>query len=196
MTFDRRIGDENAGITERYEGCEAPYDPPMSNSQSSIRLPPDRGDASTTEDTQEAQGASTEPLLVLVVDDNADARAMYCEALAQMGYSTCAACDGQRGVDNALRFQPDAILMDVSMPILDGIEATRRIKADPRTRDCIVVLVTAHGAAVLEEARAAGGDACLAKPFNPFALERIFRALATAKSPSEPPPPPEPLLPH
>lgn len=161
----------------------------MAQSEPSIRLPRNLGDTPTESDREGTEGPATEPLLVLVVDDDADARAMYRESLAQMGYRTCAASNGQRGVDLALLLRPDAIVMDVSMPVLDGIEATRRIKADARTRDCLVVLATAHGGAILELARAAGGDACLAKPFNPFVLERIFEALATAKRPSEPPPP-------
>jgi CheY-like chemotaxis protein len=69
--------------------------------------------------------------------------------------------------------------MDLAMPGLDGIEATRRIKADPRTHDCSVIVVTAQGAWMFDEAREAGCDAFFCKPFNAFALDRVLWLLNT-----------------
>jgi two-component system cell cycle response regulator DivK len=118
-------------------------------------------------------------LLVLVVEDDEDMRFLYMGALAGMGYRTAGETDGARGVEAALRLLPDAILMDVSMPVLGGIEATRRLKEDPRTSGCLVILMTGHGMKKFEEARAAGCDAFFCKPFDPDALHEVIRTLAS-----------------
>ncbi len=114
--------------------------------------------------------------LVLVVEDDEDAAAMYTASLEQMGYRTARESSGERGLDAALLLRPFAILMDVAMPGIGGIEATRLIKADPRTGATFVIVVTAHGAKMFGAARDAGCDAYFCKPFNPFALDRILRA--------------------
>jgi CheY-like chemotaxis protein len=116
--------------------------------------------------------------LVLVVEDDADSRAIFTQSLTHLGYRVCAARNGEQGVEMARRRRPSAILMDVSMPGIGGIEATRRIKADPRTRGCFVLVVTAHGATMFDEARSAGCDAYFCKPFNAFALDRVLRSLS------------------
>ena len=121
--------------------------------------------------------ASTENALVLVVEDDEDTRFLYMSALARMGYRTAGECDGERGVEAALRLQPDAVLMDVGLPVLNGIDATRRIKEDPRTSACLVIVMTGHGKTKFEEARAAGCDAFFCKPFDPEALDEILRTL-------------------
>ncbi len=84
-------------------------------------------------------------LLVLVVDDDEDTRSLYMDALSAMGYRTAGEPDGARGVEAALRLRPDAVLMDVSMPVLNGIDATRQLKEDPRTSGSLVILMTGHG---------------------------------------------------
>jgi two-component system, cell cycle response regulator DivK len=114
--------------------------------------------------------ASAKNALVLVVDDDEDTRFLYMTALPRMGYRTAGECDGERGAEAALRLQPDAVLMDVGLPVLNGIEATRRIKDDPRTSTCLVIVMTGHGKIKFEEARAAGCDAFFCKPFEPDAL--------------------------
>jgi DNA-binding response OmpR family regulator len=76
--------------------------------------------------------------------------------------------------------------MDLAMPGMDGIEATRRIKVDPRTRDCLVIVVTAHGASMFDAARQAGCDAYFSKPFNALGLDRVLRLLESPPS-SRPP---------
>lgn len=124
--------------------------------------------------------------LVLVVDDEADARDMYAICLEQLGYRTAQAMNGEEAVVAALRNPPDAILMDMSMPGMGGIEAMRRIKSDPRMGRCHIIMITAHGDSVFEEARAAGCDAYFCKPFNIFALDSVLRLLAPGAALPEP----------
>ena len=128
------------------------------------------------------QTASARRPRVLVVDDDPDARNNYSASLAHLGYQAAAEICGEQGVEAALRTAPDAILMDVAMPGIGGIEATRRIKADARTRRCLVIAVTAHGTSMFSEARNAGCDAYFCKPFNAFALDKILGVLATSQA--------------
>jgi CheY-like chemotaxis protein len=114
--------------------------------------------------------------LVLVVDDDPDARALWSECLSHLGYRTATESNGADGLRTALHRHPSAILMDLAMPRMDGLEATRRIKDSSCARDCLVIVVTAHGPAMFSEARAAGCDACFCKPFDAFLLDGILRA--------------------
>jgi CheY-like chemotaxis protein len=110
------------------------------------------------------------------VEDDEDTRFLYAEALVHLGFRTAGERDAERGIEAAIRLRPDAILMDVAMPGVGGIEATRRLKADPRTRDCLVVVVTGGGLTKFDEARAAGCDAFFSKPFDPSAVAHVLRA--------------------
>jgi len=106
--------------------------------------------------------------LVLVVDDYADAREMYAESLLVLGYRVTEAVNGREAVDKALALKPDVILMDLSLPGMDGWEATRQLKADARTHHIPVVALTGHTSAhAAAEARAAGCDRLLIKPALP-----------------------------
>ncbi len=80
--------------------------------------------------------------LVLVVDDFADAREMYGEYLKFCGFRVAEAQNGVEAIDKAKRLKPDLILMDLSMPVVDGWEATRRLKADASTKGIPVVALT------------------------------------------------------
>lgn len=112
---------------------------------------------------------------ILVVDDFDDNRAMYAEFLAYSGFVVDEAADGAEAVEQARRFLPDAVVMDLALPVMDGWEATRRIKADPNTRHIPVVAVTGHALAGHSRvAREAGCDAFLAKPCLP---ERLLETL-------------------
>ena len=113
--------------------------------------------------------------LVLVIDDDPDARILWTTCLVHLGYRTATESNAEDGVRAALRHRPLAILMDLGMPDLEGLEATRRIKALAQTHDCLVIVVTGRGADFLEQARAAGCDAYFSKPFNAFLMEAILR---------------------
>ncbi|AGC41861.1 response regulator [Myxococcus stipitatus DSM 14675] len=113
---------------------------------------------------------------VLVVDDFDDAREMYAEYLEFVGFDVVTARDGLEAVQKAQEGTPDIILMDLSLPILDGWEATRRIKQDSRTRDIPVMALTGHVlAGNAENAKEAGADEFVAKPCLPQDLESKIR---------------------
>jgi two-component system cell cycle response regulator DivK len=117
-------------------------------------------------------------LLVLVVDDNADNRDMCEQYLRFAGCRVETASDGNEGVVKAGALRPDAIVMDLGMPRLDGWEATRRLKADPATRDIPIIVVSAH--AYRDDrvrATAAGADTYLVKPLSPQELLRAIRLM-------------------
>jgi two-component system cell cycle response regulator DivK len=121
--------------------------------------------------------ARGEPLL-LVVDDMPDVRDVLSEYLEHHSYRVATAEDGLEALDKAFELCPDLILMDLSMPKLDGWEATRRLKRDPRTRHIPVIAFTGHVLkAYLEQAREAGCDAVMTKPMQPRELEAAVRKL-------------------
>jgi CheY-like chemotaxis protein len=109
--------------------------------------------------------------LVLVVDDYQDAREMYSEYLEFSGFRVAEARNGIEALEKAFELLPDLILMDLSLPGMDGWEATRRLKADDRTKRIPVVALTGHALAGHSEgARQAGCDAFVTKPCLPDAL--------------------------
>jgi two-component system cell cycle response regulator DivK len=104
---------------------------------------------------------------ILLVEDNEMNRDMLSRRLKRKGFEVVIAIDGQAGVDMASSTRPDIILMDLSLPVIDGWEATRRVKADPATQGIPVIALTAHAMAGDEEkARAAGCDDYDTKPIN------------------------------
>jgi CheY-like chemotaxis protein len=117
---------------------------------------------------------------VLVVDDYPDAREMYGEYLEYSGYDVIQAANGMEALQRAVDDQPDIILMDLSLPVMDGWEATRRLKADARTAGIPVVALTGHAlAGISEGAKQAGCDAFVTKPCLPEDLvHEIKRVLA------------------
>ena len=120
---------------------------------------------------------------VLVVDDFDDAREMYAEYLEFVGYQVEVARNGVEAVEKAQGAPPDIILMDLSLPVMDGWEATRRLKQDQRTRNIPVMALSGHVlAGNAEQARQAGCDEFVAKPCLPQDLEdRIRRMLKPSK---------------
>lgn len=108
---------------------------------------------------------------VLLVEDNEDNRIIYATALRYAGYEVLEAITGTQGVQQARDGAPDLILMDISVPELDGWEATAILKADPLTRHIPIVAVTAHALPDdAERSRKAGCDGYLAKPISPSSL--------------------------
>jgi len=108
--------------------------------------------------------------LILLVDDVADARDMYSQYLTFHGFRVIEASDGEAGFQQAQEFLPDLILMDLGMPRVDGWEATRRLKADPRTEHIPVIALSGFGPDATARARAEGRakfDALFLKPCPP-----------------------------
>ncbi len=104
---------------------------------------------------------------ILLVEDNEMNRDMLSRRLERKAFEVVIAVDGQAGVNLATSESPDLILMDLSLPIMDGWEATRRIKADPATKSIPVIALTAHAMAGDEQkALEAGGDDYDTKPVN------------------------------
>lgn len=114
--------------------------------------------------------------LVLVVDDMADARDICAEYLTYRGYRVATAADGHEALAKAVELLPAVILMDLSLPGLDGWEVTRRLRRDERTRRLAIVALTAHAMpSTREEALDAGCDAVVTKPCLPRDLEAEVR---------------------
>jgi two-component system cell cycle response regulator DivK len=108
---------------------------------------------------------------VLLVEDNEDNRIIYSTVLRHLGYEVVEAQDGLRAIELARSVKPDIILMDISIPELDGWEATRILRQDPITKDIPIVALTAHALADdRERATALGFTSYLAKPVEPRAV--------------------------
>jgi CheY-like chemotaxis protein len=115
---------------------------------------------------------------VLLVDDYPDAREMYSEYLKFSGFDVVEAANGLEALQRALDHSPDIILMDLSLPVMDGWEATRRLKADPRTASIPVVALTGHALSGTNEgAVKAGCDAFVTKPCLPEDLVQEIRSV-------------------
>jgi len=109
---------------------------------------------------------------LLLVEDNEMNRDMLSRRLMRKGYEVVIAVDGAEGVAKATSESPDLILMDMSLPVMDGWEATRRLKADPATKRIPVIALTAHAMANDEQkAREAGCDEFDTKPVE---LDRLL----------------------
>ena len=121
---------------------------------------------------------------ILIVEDNEMNRDILKRRLARKGFETVDAADGRQGVAAARQLRPDLILMDMSLPALDGWEATRQIKAAPETRSIPVIALTAHAmAGDRERALEAGCDDYDTKPIEFAALLQKIEALLTATQP-------------
>jgi CheY-like chemotaxis protein len=120
---------------------------------------------------------------ILLVEDHEDNRIVYRTVLQHFGYTVLEAFDGEEGVRRAREELPDLILMDISIPLMDGWEATRLLKADPSTSRIPIIALTAHALAEdRAQAEAVGCDGYLAKPIEPRrVLEEVQRALACVR---------------
>ena len=126
-------------------------------------------------------GFSSHPPLVLIVDDNVDAREMYAIYLEHAGFRAAEASDGETAIEMARRDRPAVILMDATMPRLDGWEAARRLKGDVETQAIPLIMLTAH--AFDEHRRRAadvGANAFLAKPVLPDVLATEIKKVLAA----------------
>jgi CheY-like chemotaxis protein len=118
--------------------------------------------------------------LILIADDSADNRALYARALVLAGFQVSLAENGAECLERAFQLSPDLILMDLSLPKLDGLEATRRLKGSEQTRHIPVIALTAYGwHTVKEDAYRYGCDGFLVKPCPPDdLLSEIGRVLS------------------
>jgi two-component system cell cycle response regulator DivK len=108
---------------------------------------------------------------ILVVEDQQDNRQILRDLLTNAGFDMIEAENGEEAIASAQASRPDLILMDIQLPILDGYEATRRIKADPDLKSIPIIVVTSYALSGDEEkARLAGCDDYVAKPFSPRSL--------------------------
>jgi two-component system cell cycle response regulator DivK len=108
---------------------------------------------------------------ILVIEDTEDNRRIVRDLLESVGYELIEAADGAAGIAMAVEHRPDLILMDIQLPIMDGYEASRRIKSDPTLRHIPIIAVTSYALSGDEaKTRAAGCDGYVAKPFSPRQL--------------------------
>ena len=116
-----------------------------------------------------------------VVDDQDDLRGVLRDLFTSSGYIVIEAADGATGIAVAKSDRPSIILMDIQMPVIDGYEATRRIKADPNLTSIPIVAVSSFAMKGDEEkARAAGCDEYVTKPYSPIQLLRVIRGYLKA----------------
>jgi CheY-like chemotaxis protein len=131
-----------------------------------------------------------EPLAprILIVDDFEDNRAMYAQFLTFSGFRVAEAANGVEALEKATALMPDLIVMDLSLPVMDGWEATRRLKRDARTRQIPVLALTGYAlSAHSKEAKEAGCDAFVTKPCLPDQLvSEIQRLLESRPSKAAP----------
>jgi two-component system, cell cycle response regulator DivK len=117
---------------------------------------------------------------ILIVDDSIDNRDVYGMFLEHFGYTVLSACNGWEGVQQARTNHPDLILMDISMPVLDGFEATELLKLDAETQDIPVIAITAHDDfQSRSRALEIGFESYLTKPAQPRRiLQEVERCLS------------------
>ena len=113
---------------------------------------------------------------ILLVEDNEMNRDMLSRRLERKGYEVVIAVDGQKAIDLAASVKPDLILMDMSLPVVDGWEATRRLKADALTKQIPIIALTAH--AMPEDERRAREAGCNDYDTKPIELPRLLEKIA------------------
>jgi two-component system cell cycle response regulator DivK len=126
---------------------------------------------------------------ILVVEDTEDNRRIIRDLLSSVGYELIEAVDGAEGVALAQKEQPDLILMDIQLPVMDGYEATRQIRTVPELAKVPIIAVTSYALSGDEaKTRAAGCDGYVAKPFSPRQLLAKIREFLPEAPPPLPPP--------
>jgi CheY-like chemotaxis protein len=128
------------------------------------------------------KGEEGETPLILVVDDVADNRELYASYLEYEGYRVAMAADGHEALAKAIELHPDAVLMDLSLPGIDGWEVTRRLKQDEATKQILIIGLSGH-AFYAADAKLSGCDTFMAKPCLPATVaDEIRRSLVKSKT--------------
>ena len=113
---------------------------------------------------------------ILYVEDNEMNRKIVRDLLKRTKYNLVEAHDGEAGVVKALEIRPDLILMDIQLPKLSGLEATKRLRAEAATAQTPIITITSFALSGDEQkAKEAGATAYLAKPYSPFDLLKLIR---------------------
>ena len=124
---------------------------------------------------------------ILLVEDNEMNRDMLSRRLERKGYEVVIAVDGQKAIDLAASVKPDLILMDMSLPRVDGWEATRRLKADGQTKQIPIIALTAHAMPEDErKAREAGCNDYISKPMKQITVSELIRKYFSHKLTDKP----------
>jgi len=122
------------------------------------------------------------PKKILIVDDNQDSRELVVKILKTRGYQTIEAVDGEEALQKAITERPDLILMDRSLPKVDGYEVTRRLKSQEEFKDIPIVALTAHAMrGDREKALEAGCQGYISKPINVRELPELIRSYLRGK---------------
>jgi len=170
LTLVKRLVDLHSGRVE------AASEGPGRGSVFTVRFPlrPAPGDVV---DTAPVPGSARVRRRVLIVEDNDDARAMLRHLLEQIGHEVHEAADGLTGLDRTLALEPDAAVIDIGLPGIDGYEVARRVRAAGRT-GVLLIAVTGYGqAGDRQRSGEAGFDAHFTKPVDPLALDALLMSL-------------------
>jgi len=125
------------------------------------------------------------PKKILIVDDNQDSRELVVKILKARGYQTIEAVDGEEALEKAVAERPDLILMDRSLPKIDGYEVTRRLKGQEEFKDIPIVALTAHAMrGDREKALEAGCEGYISKPINVRELPELITSYLRGKKES------------
>jgi CheY-like chemotaxis protein len=117
-----------------------------------------------------------EPFRILIAEDFEDNRVALKLMLKMSGFDALEACDGREAVEMARRNNPDLILMDITLPVIDGLEATRELRADAEFKQTPIIIVSAYDSPqTREDARAAGGTDYLSKPIEFDELKQLIQ---------------------
>jgi len=177
LTLVKRLAEMHGGTVEAFsegpdKGAEFRVHLPLAQAPSPLQEP-----FETTPPAVAGPGRR-----VLIVDDNEDANLSLAFLLESEGHTVAQAYDGAPALALARSFQPDAVLLDIGLPGMNGYEVVQRLKADPATRHLHVVALTGYGqSSDLQQARAAGFDAHLLKPANPDTIIKLLDELPPKK---------------
>jgi CheY-like chemotaxis protein len=128
------------------------------------------------------RSVSEESPLILIADDEDDIKMILGMYLETCGFRVLTAYDGLDAIERIKESKPDLILMDIMMPVLDGVEVTRQIKATEETRDIPIVMLTAAAQSeMVERALKAGAEEYIAKPFEPDRVKEIIDRILSRK---------------